>query len=226
MLPFEGGVTGTQNGTLLLSVLLSVAYLLFGLRRTTPLTVIAKTLSVALLAGLSDLAGGPWLLTLGLALCAAGDFFLAIEGLDRRFFLAGLVSFLAGHLAYVALFLLLPDTAATLPAWIRAALLAAMAAGTLAMAARLWPAAGDLRVPVMVYVLAILAMGIAAAGFGNALLAAGAASFMVSDSILAAERFLLRPDAPGRAVAGPAVWITYYAAQAMILFGVLAVPFA
>jgi uncharacterized membrane protein YhhN len=224
MLPFEGGITGTENGTLVLSVLLAIAYLFYGRHRTTPLKVAAKTLSVTLLAGLSAMTGGPWLLTLGLALCAAGDFFLAIEDLDERFFLAGLVSFLAGHIVYVVLFALLPDSAATLPVWMRAAIIAVMLFVSLAMAGLLWPAAGELRVPVMVYVAAILAMGITAVSNGGGLIVAGAASFMASDSILATERFLMKPNTPGHAFTGPAVWITYYAAQALILFGVLAVP--
>jgi uncharacterized membrane protein YhhN len=95
---------------------------------------------------------------------------------------------------------------------------------SLAMAGLLWPAAGELRVPVMVYVAAILAMDITAVSNGGGLIVAGAASFMASDSILATERFLMKPNTPGHAFTGPAVWITYYAAQALILFGVLAVP--
>ena len=46
---------------------------------------------------------------------------------------------------------------------------------------------------------------------------------MVSDSILAAERFLMKAESPFRQFAGPAVWITYFAAQVLILFGVLGV---
>lgn len=224
MLPFEGGISGTENGTLVLAVLLAIAYLFYGRQRTTPLKVVAKTLSVTLLAGLSVMAGAPWPLTLGLVLCAAGDFFLAIEGLDKRFFLAGLVAFLSGHIVYIVLFVLLPDSAATLPVWMRTAIIIVLVFVSLAMAGLLWPTAGDLRIPVMIYVLAILAMGITAVSNGGGLVVAGAASFMASDSILATERFLMKPDAPGHALTGPAVWITYFAAQVMILFGVLAVP--
>ncbi|GAB4350663.1 MAG: lysoplasmalogenase [Oricola sp.] len=224
MLPFEGGITGTQNGTLVLAVLLAAAYLFHGRHRTTPLKVAAKTLSVALLAGLSATAGGPWLLTLALSLCAAGDFFLAIEDLDRRFFLAGLAAFFFGHLAYFVLFCLLPHSPTTLPVWLRAAVLVLFVFTSLAMAGLLWPAAGELRIPVTLYIAAILAMGVAAVSNGGGLVVGGAASFMASDAILATDRFLVKTDAQGRALAGPAVWISYFAAQVMILFGVLAVP--
>jgi uncharacterized membrane protein YhhN len=224
MLPFEGGITGTENGTLLLAVLLALFYLFYAPSRMAPLKVTAKALSVTLLAGLSSMAGGPWLLTLALMLCAAGDFFLAIEDFDKRFFLAGLVSFLAGHVVYIVLFSLLPDSAATLPVWMRTVIIALFIFVSLAMAAYLWPAAGDLRIPVMIYVAAILVMGIAAVSNGGGLIVGGAAAFMASDSILATERFLMKPNAPGRAFAGQTVWVTYFAAQVMILFGVLAVP--
>ena len=45
--------------------------------------------------------------------------------------------------------------------------------------------------------------------------------FIASDAILATERFLLAPDAPQRAITGPAIWITYIAAQIAIVLGVL-----
>ena len=60
-----------------------------------------KTLAVALLAVLVVVESGPLLLFAALALSAAGDAFLSRE--DDRAFLAGLASFLAAHLAYIAL---------------------------------------------------------------------------------------------------------------------------
>jgi uncharacterized membrane protein YhhN len=221
MLPFDGGATGTANGTLIFAVLLAIGYLFYGQRRTSPVKVVAKTASVGLLALLSLLEGGPWLLTTALAFCATGDFFLAIEDRDERFFLAGLAAFLIGHLAYVALFFALPVSPEPLPVIAKVAIGAAMLTISGGMALRLWRAAGDLRIAVMVYIAAILAMGMAAMSNGNGMIIAGAASFMVSDTILAAERFLLTDGAPGRQFASPVVWITYFAAQVLILFGVL-----
>ncbi|WP_193174689.1 lysoplasmalogenase [Oricola nitratireducens] len=222
MLPFEGGLSGTENGTLLFAVLLAIIYLLYGSRRASWLKVAAKTLSVVLLAVLSVIQNAPWLLTLGLALCAAGDFFLAVEDRSERFFLAGLVAFLLGHIAYIVLFSMLPETAATLPVWLRTAIIAVVIFVALAMAAMLWQAAGNLRWPVMIYIMAVVAMASSAVTNGGGLITAGALSFMASDTILATERFMMKPDAPGRAFTGPAVWITYFAAQLLILFGVLA----
>lgn len=220
MLPFEGAITDTRNGLLFFGVLLAIGYLFYGQRRTTPLKVVAKTLSVALLASLSADAGGPWLLTLALFLCAAGDFFLAIEQMDKRFFLAGLVAFLAGHVAYIVLFGALPTPQDRLPEYVLAVAGIAMTAVALGMGRRLFAAAGELRWPVMVYSAAILVMGLTAVWNGAGFIVAGAASFMISDTILAAERFLLKPDSVYRQFAGPAVWVTYYAAQVLILLGV------
>ena len=222
MLPFEGGLSGTENGTLLFAVLLAIIYLLYGSRRSSWLKVAAKTLSVVLLAVLSVIQNAPWLLTLGLALCAAGDFFLAVEDRSERFFLAGLVAFLLGHVAYIVLFSALPETAATLPVWLRTVIIAVVIFVALAMAAMLWQAAGNLRWPVMIYIMAVVAMASSAVTNGGGLITAGALSFMASDTILATERFMMKSDAPGRAFTGPAVWITYFAAQLLILFGVLA----
>ncbi|WP_223479797.1 lysoplasmalogenase [Oricola indica] len=223
MLPFEGGITHTDNGTLVFAVLLAIAYLFYGQRRTTPLKVAAKTLSVMLLAGLSASAGGPWLLTLALVLCAIGDFFLAIEQMSEKFFLAGLGAFLAGHIAYILLFFALPASETPLPLPVLAIVGVAMTAIALVMGRRLFSAAGDLRWPVMVYIAAILVMGLAALSNGAGLIVAGAASFMISDTVLASERFLLKKDGVYGQFAGPVVWVTYFGAQVLILFGVLTV---
>jgi uncharacterized membrane protein YhhN len=222
MLPFEGGATGTLNGTLIFAFLLAISYLFYGQRRISAMKVVAKTGSILLLAVLAFLAGGPWLLVLALMLCAAGDFFLAIEDRGEVFFLCGLAAFLAGHCAYIALFLAIPETGAPIPLPIAAALAAAMATAAAIMATLLWNAVGPLRAPVMVYLVVILVMALAALGQGSVTIIVGAALFMLSDSILAAERFLLRNDAPGRQFAGPSVWITYFAAQVLITLGVLA----
>ena len=102
MMPFTGGVLATANGTLVLSLGAAAFYGLVASRPPTFLRAVLKTLAVALLAVLSVMQGGPWLLVLALVLSALGDFFLAFDG--EKPFLSGLGSFLAAHVAYVALF--------------------------------------------------------------------------------------------------------------------------
>ena len=51
----------------------------------------------------------------------------------------------------------------------------------------------------------------------------GAASFLVSDLVLAAELFRLPADSPARRWTAPVVWWTYVAAQVLIIAGVIVV---
>lgn len=223
MMPFPGGIDSLANGTLIISVGAACLYLV--LRGTEPVwrRTLLKTASIALLAFLAMIAGGPFLLVAALLICAVGDALLAQEG--EQFFLGGLVAFLLGHLVYIALFLAvaagLGTGMATLLAepW-RAFLVLAAFVATGALALRLLPAIGeDLRLPVIAYAVAILAMLAAAATLPLPMVVAGAALFFVSDAILAAERFLLEDDSLPKVVAGPAVWVLYYLGQMAIVLG-------
>ncbi len=222
MLPFPGGLEAQANGALILAILAAIIYLY---ARNLPVSwrrSVVKTLPLAALAWLSFTEGGPSLLTAALALSALGDLALAQED-DDRFFLAGLGAFLAAHIAYVALFATGSAGLAILTAepWRLAAALAICTFG-IVMLARLWPALdAAMRPAVLAYMLAIVAMGVAAFTTQSPAVMVGAVLFIASDAILATERFLLAPDAPQRTVTGPAIWITYIAAQIAIMLGVL-----
>lgn len=158
--------------------------------------------------------GRGWLLA-ALAGSLAGDVFLMFDG----FFIPGLVAFLLAHLAYIARLRQDAPWLASRRAWL------GVAAVGLGVYALLWtgglPAA--LRLPVAVYVCAIGLM--AAQAFGRAavlrdaparLAAAGAACFMVSDTLLALNRFVTPLPAQ-------ALWVlgSYYAAQGLLVAGLL-----
>ncbi len=145
-----------------------------------------------------------------LALSLAGDAFLMFPG----YFIPGLVSFLLAHLAYIALF------RQGVP-WFssRRALAATLGVGV-AMYTFLWqgglPTA--LRAPVAAYVLVIALM--AAQAIGRATVqrnaaavgvAVGAVFFMLSDTLLAINKFV-------SPLPMSQVWVlsTYYAAQILI----------
>ncbi|MDF1598184.1 lysoplasmalogenase [Mesorhizobium sp. YIM 152430] len=223
MLPFPGGLESQANGALILAILAAVIYLY---ARTLPVSwrrSAVKTIPLAALAWLSFGEGGPWLLTAALALSALGDLALAQED-DDRFFLAGLGAFLAAHVAYVALFATGSAGFAifVVEPWRLAAALAICAFG-IVMLLRLWPAlVAAMRPAVLAYMLAIVAMGVAAFTTQSSAVMVGAVLFIASDAILATERFLLRPNALLRTVTGPAIWVTYIAAQIAITLGVLA----
>jgi sterol desaturase/sphingolipid hydroxylase (fatty acid hydroxylase superfamily)/uncharacterized membrane protein YhhN len=151
------------------------------------------------------------LLLAALACSLAGDVFLMFPG----YFIPGLVAFLLAHLCYIALF---RQGVPWFPS--RAALGATLGVGG-AMYAFLWlgglPAA--LRLPVACYVVAIALMAAQAIGRSLVLrdgrataVAAGACAFMLSDALLATNRFVTPlPLAP--------FWVlsTYYLAQALIV---------
>lgn len=149
----------------------------------------------------------------GLVFSLAGDIFLMLPS-DR--FIAGLVSFLLAHVAYVCAFASVagrPDS-----------LLAPALFGLygIALLRALWPHLGSLKVPVIVYALALLVMGWQAVeqlletGSQSALLAVvGAVLFILSDSALAWNRFA----GPFRA-AQAVILGTYFTAQWLIALSV------
>lgn len=119
-----------------------------------------------------------------LGLGTAGDVALMADG-DAAF-TAGLGSFLAGHVAWMTAIrgrgdggLLRRKPVAAVP------YLAAFAG----LNAYLWPRTGKDRLPVMVYSAALLGTALVALDSGRAKTAAGGALFLVSDTLLALERF-------------------------------------
>lgn len=149
----------------------------------------------------------------GLVLSLAGDVFLM---LPRDRFVAGLASFLAAHLAYIAAF----QAGAAIPIDLQLLLPLGVVAATLLW--WLWAGLGRLRVPVVLYTATIVVMvwrawarSRAIPTVGPALAAAGAVLFLVSDSLLAIDRF--RPSFHG---ARAAVQTTYVLAQALIALSI------
>ena len=142
-----------------------------------------------------------------LALGAAGDVALLAPG--ENAFTAGLVSFLAGHLAWIAALRQRPGGG-----YLRThpALAVPPVAAFGAMNAYLWKRTGPNRIPVLVYSAALLAMALAALDTGSPRTAAGGALFLASDTLLALEKFggLELPVQEGLVMA------TYTTAQALL----------
>ena len=130
-------------------------------------------------------AVGAWLIA-GLVLCAAGDL---CQHWDRSFDL-GLISFLLGHLAYVAGFALaFPVREWRLSVFFPLLIVAGAASRWL------WPHLGRRRIPVMAYIVAITAMvwGGVSVWWAGALpwtAATGAILFYLSDLAVARHRFV------------------------------------
>lgn len=177
---------------------------------------VVKTLSVAILALAAYLASGPAMLVLALTLCALGDLLLSRD--PDPAFMAGVAAFASGHLAYVALFLSHP--LATPEAVLnpnRLPIILILPALGLIMAAILWPRAGKLRGPVVVYIPVILSMGMAVLvlpALGPLALAAPAAAlFILSDMALAIGMFVLQPGTRLYRITPYIVWSTYWLVQ-------------
>jgi uncharacterized membrane protein YhhN len=220
-MPFAGGIDANANATLIFSLVAAVIYAFtLGMPPTLARSA-AKTLAVAMLAVLAALQGGPLLLVVALALSAIGDAFLSRDG-DKAF-LGGLASFLVAHIVYVALFLRSGGGLGLLGAepW-RGAIALAMAVFAVVMLAALWRRVGPgLRVPIAIYVVAILAMGMSALTTSNVWVIGGAVLFMASDGLLATEKFLVAAISPHRGWMRFAVWALYYAAQLALTLGFL-----
>ena len=142
-----------------------------------------------------------------LAFGGAGD--LALLGSTEGAFTAGLMSFLAGHVAWIIAVRQRPGGGLLRG---RPALAAPYVAAFGALNAYLWNRTGKNRIPVLVYSGALLAMSLVALDSGSPKTAAGGALFLTSDALLALEKFggLHLPAHEGLVMA------TYTTAQALL----------
>lgn len=185
----------TELAWVLLGAFLAVALANWYSRATDDrrLEYVTKPSAMVLLAGVAivlDPADGEgarraWFVV-AVVLSLAGDVFLMLP--DDRF-VAGLGSFLAAHLAYVAGFLVDPPdaTAIAVAAVVVVAVAATLAAPVVWSLRRRSP---ELTVPVVVYMVVISAMVTLALATGSVLAGAGAVLFFVSDYLIARDRFV------------------------------------
>jgi uncharacterized membrane protein YhhN len=148
----------------------------------------------------------------GLVFSAGGDIVLALK--IPLSFVIGLSFFFVAHIFYAVAFYQRPWVALSR----RKLPLTAILAIVLAMSFLVLPRAGALLVPVTAYVLAISAMAVLAAVQKEDAfpLYAGALLFIVSDSIIALNKFVAPiPQA------GMLIMCTYYLAQLLLARGIL-----
>ncbi len=161
---------------------------------------------------------------LGLLFGLFGDVFLLLPG--EVFFLAGLGSFLIGHVFYIMAFMLdFRNTEVTSSATSVLAGGGVLFFGSYGAWFMKWlfPSLGSLWPAVLVYILVIAAMGVMALlrwekvnGSSFLMITAGAILFIASDSILAANRFKI--EIPYASVY---IMATYILAQYLITIGSL-----
>lgn len=195
------------------AILAAVYFFAFCYRDASWPKSIVKTLSVLLLAVAGYLGGAEDLLILALGLSAIGDYLLSRDSEGQ--FLVGVAAFASAHIAYVALFLTTSGAGLHRLSKTDLFIVAGLVLFGLFMMSALYRKAGDLRIAVCIYVPIILSMGVAALMMPGGYLGVVVAAFlfMMSDSILASEMFLLREDHPLRRITPFAVWSTYWLAQ-------------
>jgi uncharacterized membrane protein YhhN len=175
-----------------------------------PLTT-SLIILLALTIGPSESTAYRFLVLGGLAFSLAGDIFLMLPT-DR--FVSGLVSFLIAHIFYIIAFGTGRDFS---PGWVSAIPFVAFA---LAVFLFLYPGLDGMRVPVAAYILVILSMAwvaydrmVASTSRGATWAFVGALLFLLSDTILAINRFRVQ-------FASARAWnlATYFAAQYLIAY--------
>ena len=163
---------------------------------------------------------GKNLLLTGLFFSWMGDVFLLFEYKHALFFIFGLISFLTTHIFYIIYFLRIRSGKTSLlkkqPVFI-----ALVLAYGITLVWQLYPHLKDLKLPVMVYAAVICTMLLCSLHIfykvnkkAAAFYLLGAAAFVVSDSLLAINKFY-QPFA----YAGVLIMLTYCAAQFFIVSG-------
>jgi uncharacterized membrane protein YhhN len=208
----------TETWLWAVSIGAALAYgLVFAQRPPSALRTLVKCVAVGALAAIAYLDSGSVLLAIALAFCTLGDAFLA--GDPKRWLPFGLAAFLTGHVIYVPLL----GTHGASPSttfWVSAVVVGA-AAGLMLRA--LWSSLGPLRIPVVVYVFAIVCMVLAALllplRFWPA--TAGAVAFMASDAILSFDLFKGAKLFGSPRLTAWAVWFLYWGGQVGLCWGML-----
>lgn len=170
------------------------------------LEMITKPIATVGAIGVALTAGGPADATLGavvaLTLCLLGDIAL-LPAVDQ--FIAGLVAFLCGHLAFIGMFSIVGFDRWS---WSGVAIaFVAIVLGTAAIPIVRHATVKGLGTPVRAYLVVISAMCVFGWATGNVLIAIGSTAFVLSDTILGFRRFVLQ-----RRWQQPAIMATYHVA--------------
>ena len=160
-----------------------------------------------------------WLLIGALFFSWIGDVALLFDKEYPILFMVGLGGFFIAHLQYIILF----SRSASKIEWNKKGvpiIIFLLILYTSYLLYVLWPFLNDLKIPVFAYSIVLMLMGISAViayrQYGRAWIIFGAILFIVSDSILAINKFY-EPVTFGRVL----IMFTYTAAQFSIVFGMM-----
>lgn len=147
------------------------------------------------------------LITIGLVFCAIGDYTI-------QWFIVGLIFFLIGHLFYIAAFLSTKEQHS--PKSLLAGIVLYGAIMAIIIAGGLWQD-GDvvMAFAVVAYIAVISTMGWTSWRTKSTYAMIGATLFIISDSVLALNKFTVAIPA-----AGEIIMITYYSAQILLALSI------
>ena len=213
-----------RSGFLIIFFLIVVIHLASLYGEWTRLELLTKPMLVLSLLGyyLVNASFRSALFILALGFCCLGDSLLLFQHGDERFFMLGLGSFLIAHIFYILSYRQHGHSSDGAVGTLKARLAFPVVLAGAGLVVVLLPSLGALKVPVMLYSLVLTLMVVSAIlrlGRTNAasfwMVFSGALLFMVSDSLIAINKFL-------NPVANASLWImvTYCAAQLLIVEGI------
>lgn len=177
-------------------------------------------LLIVLLATATPAVAGKKIMLAALFFSWVGDIFLLAENKNPLFFIFGLASFLTTHILYIIYFLSIRNNQISLLRK-QPLLIAMVLAYGITLVWLLFPTLADLKIPVMVYAAVICTMLLCSLHIylkankpANTFFVLGALLFVLSDSLLAINKFY-QPFA----FAGVCIMLTYCAAQYFIVTG-------
>lgn len=187
-------------------------------RRDRRLERVAKPAVMVVLIALAwvlhDAGRGPrpalWLVVAALVLSLVGDVALLGDG-EARFRL-GLGAFLLAHVAWA--WAILDTPAAEGVPWLLIAVVVFLGVAVARWGRAIVAGAGPDRPAVAAYLVVIGAMALCAGWRGDPVVVAGAVSFVVSDTLLGHDRFVV-----ARPAAKLQVMVTYHLAQVLLVVG-------
>ncbi|HMK05813.1 MAG TPA: lysoplasmalogenase [Ferruginibacter sp.] len=173
-----------------------------------------------LLTTATGVSKGKGLMLAALFFSWLGDMFLLFESKQELFFIFGLVCFLTTHIFYIIYFLRISSSAPSLLKKQPLLILVVVAYG-FGLVWLLFPHLGELKLPVIIYAIVICSMLLCSLRIflklnraAAILYLCGAAAFVLSDSLLAINKFY-QPFA----YAGVFIMLTYCMAQYFIVRG-------
>lgn len=214
---------------LLLFFMVSLGEILSGIIKSTELHLICKPMIMIILGiyyWLNASTSRSTVVLLAIFFSCAGDTLLMFDEADSLFFILGLVAFMISHIFYILSYRLhqhepIADALQGIQK-LRFAFPVVLAGTGLVVI--LYPALGPLKFPVMVYALVLVVMVLNALfryGRTNSksfsMVLGGAILFMLSDSLLAINKFLQPVTQAGLLIMG-----TYIIAQFLLIEGLCA----